>query len=379
MRREYTIAARMSERKQRPDSTAADASRRRLLIVSIAFASIVVFGTLGLYGLGRAHDKPWTMGDCAYMTITTVVTVGYGEIIPVGEVPGGRLLVATLAVFGLGSALLFTSLFTGFLIEGDFLQLRLRRKMQKALREVKDHVIVCGIGTTGVHVVEELLWTKRPLVAIDHDEDKLNKLQDLSPDVVPIVAGNAHDDEVLRAAGIDRAIGLVSALTDDADNLYVVLTARTLNPKLRIVSKGVEVGATDKLRRAGADAVVTPSYIGGVRMVSEMVRPQVVEFLDLMLRDKDKNLRIEEVTLPAESSLVGKQLSDSRIRSATNLLIVALRAHDGRFIYNPGPTETLEAGMALIVLGETDQVLKLRAAVAQGFGGTGKFPAIRQS
>jgi len=253
--------------------------------------------------------------------------------------------------------------------------------MDKALREVKDHVIVCGVGTTGMHVVEELIWTKRALVAIDTDETKLSKLQELSADIVPTVAGNAHDDEVLRTAGIERASGLVSALTDDADNLYVVLTARTLNPRLRIISKGVDVEATEKLRRAGADKVVTPSFIGGVRMVSELVRPQVVEFLDLMLRDKKKNHRIEEVTLPAGSSLIGKQLSDSRIRSATNLLIIALRDEKGDFVFNPRPTETLMAGMALIVLGETDQVLKLRAALTSGFevtGGTGKIPAVNQ-
>jgi voltage-gated potassium channel len=245
--------------------------------------------------------------------------------------------------------------------------------MNRVLDEIRDHIIVCGVGTTGVHVVEELVWTKWPLVAVDRDPVKLDRLQELTPDLLPTVVGDATEDETLERAGIRRARGIVAALTDDKDNLFIVVSARQLNPQLRIIAKGVDMQASEKLKRAGADSVVNPAFIGGVRMVSEMIRPQVVEFLDLMLRDKDKNLRIEEVVVPKGSPLVGKPMFAAQIRQHTNLLVVAVRepaasgAEPGRFVYNPGPETLIVENMALIVLGETESVHKLRGAIGRGF------------
>jgi voltage-gated potassium channel len=352
--------------------------RERIVVASIALFAIFLVGTCGYYAMGRFYlgRYAWDFGECAYMTVITITTVGFGELPHLGRVPGGRAFTVVVLLAGLGVAAYFISALTTYFIEGEFTKARTRRRMTRALEEIRDHIIVCGVGTTGVHCVEELVWTKWPLVAIDRDPARLEKLQDLSVAMLPSVIGDATEDEVLERAGIRRARGIVAALPGDRDNLFIVVSARQLNPSLRIIAKGVDVAAAEKLKRAGADSVVNPAFIGGVRMVSEMIRPQVVEFLDLMLRDKDKNLRIEEVVVPKGSPLVGKPIFEAQIRKKTDLLVVAVReppvtpSQPGKFIYNPGPEMRIVADMALIVLGETQNVHKLRSSIARGFDAT---------
>ncbi|HEX9103540.1 MAG TPA: potassium channel protein [Polyangia bacterium] len=349
--------------------------RERIVVASIALVAIFLVGTFGFYAMGRVYlgSYAWDIGECAYMTVITITTVGFGELPHLARVPGGRAFTVGVLLAGLGVAAYFVSALTTYFIEGEFTKARTRRRMTKALDQIRDHIIVCGVGTTGVHVVEELVWTKWPLVAVDRDATRLERLQELSVDILPTVQGDATEDEVLERAGIRRARGIVAALTDDKDNLFIVVSARELNPTLRIIAKGVDIAAGEKLKRAGADSVVNPAFIGGVRMVSEMIRPQVVEFLDLMLRDKDKNLRIEEVVVPRGSPLVGKPIFEAQIRRHTNLLVVAVReppaapSQAGKFIYNPGPDMRIVENMALIVLGETESVHKLRRSIASGF------------
>jgi voltage-gated potassium channel len=341
----------------------------RVRIITAAVALLVIFlaGTVGLYILGRLYlPHGWEFGECAYFIVITITTVGYNELPRLGQVPGGHLFTSLILLSGLGVALYFVSTLTTFFVEGEFFRVRTRRKMLKSIEKLSDHVIVCGVGTTGIHVVEELLATRWPVVAIDVSEAHLLRATELGTGLLTL-EGDATEDEVLEAAGIRRAKGIVAALTDDKANLFIVVTARGLNPNLRIIAKGVDLKAAEKLRKAGADSVVNPAFIGGVRMVSEMIRPQVVEFLDLMLRDRDKNLRIEEVTVPAGSWMVGKPISEAQIRRHTNLLVVAVREASGRFIYNPGPETEIASGMALIVLGETESVQKLRAGITTGF------------
>ncbi len=349
--------------------------RERILAASVALMGIFAVGTLGYWLMGKAYlgKYAWDVGECAYMTVITITTVGFGELPHLARVPYGRAFTVVVLLAGLGIAAYFVSALTTYFIEGEFTKARTRRKMTRAIDQIRDHIIVCGVGTTGVHVVEELVWTKWPLVAIDRDPLKLERLQELSVNMLPTVMGDATEDETLERAGIRRARGIVAALTGDKDNLFIVVSARQLNPSLRIIAKGVDVQAGEKLKRAGADSVVNPAFIGGVRMVSEMIRPQVVEFLDLMLRDKDKNLRIEEVLVPKGSPLVGKPIFEAQIRKFTNLLVVAVRepptaeAQPGRFVYNPGAEMRIVENMALIVLGETESVQKLRSSIARGF------------
>src|SRR5262249_50914723 len=298
--------------------------------------------------------------------------------LPVETVSGGRLFTSILIFAGLGTALYAASALTTFLVEGEFQHLRMRRKMKKMIDGLSEHILVCGVGAHGAAVVEELVATRWAVVAVDRDVTRLERMRELASADVPAGGGDATEDGALQEAGIERARGLITSLPEDGDNILVIVTARALNPKLKIVAKAEKTKSAEKLRKAGADSVVTPSYIGGVRMVSEMIRPRAIEFLDLMLRDREKNLRIEEVTLPSGSRLHGKPLAEARIRDRTNLLVIAVRdAQTGKFVYNPGPTFQLAEGMSLIVLGETDAVHLLRGAAERGFDPTMSMPAVK--
>jgi voltage-gated potassium channel len=190
--------------------------------------------------------------------------------------------------------------------------------MRKVIARMKNHIIVCGTGATGATVVRELLATRYAFVAVDRDAERLQRLEaEAGKGGFPQLVGDATDDDILIEAGVREASGLVAALPTDKDNLFVTVSARQLNPRIRVVSRAIEPGMDAKLKRAGASDVISPNAIGGMRMASVMIRPQVVEFLDKMLRDRDKNLRIEQVTVPDDSPLVGKALRDTSIRKIT--------------------------------------------------------------
>lgn len=332
--------------------------RRRLLIAGMLLAVVYAIGTSGYYMLGQGR---WSLEDCLYMTVISLTTVGYGETLKgLHDVAYARLFTGILLVAGAGIALYFVSVLTTFLVEGEFLQLRRRRKMKKLIQKLEDHIIVCGMGDTGKHVIRELVATQWKFVAIDNDPEKIELIQSAIPKA-PVMEGDATRDSVLQEAGIERARGIVATLPSDAGNLYVVVTARGLNPQLRVVSRAVDPLAVHKLEVAGADSVVSVNRIGGLRMVSEMIRPSVTNFLDKMMHDKDKNLRFEELIIPESSSLVGKPLAECDLRTERNLLIVAAKdPQSGDYTYSPGPRFMLEAKMTLILLGETASVQRLR-------------------
>jgi voltage-gated potassium channel len=237
--------------------------------------------------------------------------------------------------------------------------------MQKDIDRLSGHVVVAGAGGTGKHVVEELYATRTPFVVIDRSETILRQLsQDLCDGKMLYVHGDATLDHVLVTAGIARARGVVAALTHDKDNLYVTLSARSLNAGARIVSKVVEDEAAPKIMKAGASATVNPTMIGARRLAGELIRPEVHEFMENLVRDKDKNLRLEEVVVGPGSSFVGQQLKDTPIRRETRALVVAVRGSDRVFSYNPEPDYVIGEGTTLIVLGEADSIVKLRKLAA---------------
>jgi voltage-gated potassium channel len=237
--------------------------------------------------------------------------------------------------------------------------------MQRDIAKLSEHIVVAGAGGTGKHVIEELAATHTPFVAIDRNEHVLQQVsQEICGGKLLYVHGDATQDQALLAAGIERARGVVAALTHDKDNLYVTLSARSLNARARIVSKVVEDEAAPKIVKAGATATVNPTMIGARRLASELIRPEVNEFLDQMLRDKDKNLRLEEVIVPAGSKFVGLALKDTPIRRETRALVVAIRGSDRAFAYNPEPDYVIDEGTTLVVLGERDSIVKLRTLVA---------------
>ncbi len=335
---------------------------RRLLLASLAVLSTIVIGTAGYWGIGGGQ---WPLGDCLYQAVIGITTVGFGEIVPLGETAFGRPFTIVLLAGGMVSAGWFVTTAAAFLIEGELSGLTWRKRMNTQVKKLAGHYIVCGGGSTGIHCVRELAAIGAPFVVVDRSEEVARTItRDLG---CPAVVGDATHDEVLVEAGIERARGVISALTEDKDNLFVTVTARALNPALRIVAKAIDPRADGKLRRAGADSVVSPNMIGGLRLVSEMVRPEVVTFLDVMLRDKDRTLRIEEVQVPPCGART-RRICDLGLERH-KLLLLAVKDPAGgerRLHYNPAPERVLGGGETLIVLGEPERVRQLSLEVAAG-------------
>lgn len=225
-----------------------------------------------------------------------------------------------------------------------------------------DHVIVCGASGTGAYIVDELIAARSNVVVIDEDQHALDELAQRHPaELLRCVVGDPTDEDVLKGADLATARGLAAAMKDDKDNIYVIVEARMANPRARIIATATAKSHVDKIRKVGADAIVNPGYIGGLRMVSEMLRPMVVRFLDDMLRDKRSIWRIEEATVERGSSLVGTTLAEAAIRTRFGMTVLAL-SRNGPWIYNPDPNEKILEGTVLVVLGSVDQVAALRAA-----------------
>ena len=332
--------------------------RRRLFAGFFGVLITLAGGSLGYYLIGQGR---WRFDDCLYMTAISLTTVGYGEIIDVGAVPGARLYTMLLILLGMGVIVYFASTVVAFIVEGEIKQYFGRKKMDKEIGKLRNHVIICGGGTTGACTLKEMQTTKTPFVVIEECQENINKMmisEETGP--FPYIIGDASADHILMQAGIEHARGLVAALPEDKDNLFVVISARQLNPKLRIVSRGIEPNIADKLRRVGADAVVSPNRIGGMRMASEVIRPLTVEFLDLMLHETAVTRRVEEVQLGQGAHLAGKTFGQADIRSHADVLVMAAKTPSGEYVHNPRPEFPLEPGTVLIVIGLEHEVDKLR-------------------
>ncbi len=337
---------------------------RRVRSAAVVFGFTFLVGGVGYSVIGGGR---WSLAECFYMTIVTLSTVGFSETLPgMDQSTAARAWTVLLILLGSGTLLYFASTLTAFLVEGDLQGALRRQRMTRLLDSVHDHIIVCGAGATGSHVVSELLATHTPFVVVDKDPERLERLADEAGPTFLFVRGDAADDHTLEEAGIRRASGLVAALTEDRDNVFVCVTARALNESLRIVAKGVNQENVQKLRRAGADEVVAPAFIGGLRLASVMLRPTVVSFLDTMIRDRNFPRRIEEITVPATSSLVGSTLGATNFRQVSDALVIAVRDDAGEHHYNPGPDTVLEAGSTLIVMVRTDHLQQLRRIVYEG-------------
>jgi len=338
-------------------------SRQPHLVRPLVFLVFIVFaGGTWLYYLGHGR---WSYWEAVYTTVISATTVGYGEPEGLREVPYARLLLVGVIVTSIGTAAYLQSNLTTFLVE-DVLGQSLRvRRMTKQIEAIKDHVIVAGAGSTGRHVIRELLATRTRFVVIDRDREHLERLSsEIADGKMLYVIGDATNDATLLSAGVERAQGVVAALTEDKDNLYVTLSARTLNANARIVSKVILPDAAKKMMRAGATSTVSPNMIGGLRMAHELLRPTAVQFLDRMMSAKGQVLRIEEVAVPEGSWFAGRPLKELPIRSETKLLVVAVY-EDEAFHYSPDPNFTVEAGMTLVVMGELDNIERLREMVPE--------------
>jgi len=311
------------------------------LFVILAFAvGVVGYGVLG------SGEYRWL--DAVYMTVITLTTVGYSEVIDMSGRPGGRIFTTLLLLWGVGAFLYFFSSFTAFLVEGHIQHFLWRRRMSRAIRRLSGHIIVCGGGHTGRYIMQELTATQHPFVLIESSQERVEELSKMLKGPFPAVIGDATDDDSLRAAAIERASGLVACVSNDRDNLIATVSARMLRPDLRIVCRCIDERVAHKIRKAGADAVVLPKQIGGLRMISEILRPTAVSFLDLMLRDRERNLRVEATRIAGESPLAGETVGDLRRRGIEDMLILALSEGDGSWVFAPGDDHRLEAGMSVV-------------------------------
>lgn len=323
----------------------------RLVLIVLAILLVVLGGSLGYFILfGGDAD----FMRCLYMTIISITSVGYGEIIPVtGNVPA-EIFTMILITFGMGIGLYGLSTLTALLIEGELSGILRKNKMQKKIQKLRNHYIVCGGGETGQPTIAEIVKNREAVVLIEREREKIEKCSSIEG--LLYIEGDATEDENLIAAGIENAAGIIISLPSDKDNLYVTMTARMLNKNIRIISKMTNPQLTAKLKKAGADSVVSPNTIGALRLASEMLRPTVVNFLDSMLRSQQGNLRIHQINVSEGSRHMGKKLAESGLNDRFNLLVLGAQRPGGDIEFNPPPAQAMEPGLTLIVMGDMEDI-----------------------
>jgi voltage-gated potassium channel len=340
-------------------------NRKKIFVSILMFLAIFLIGVVGFKFFGGPGVS---LLDSAYMTAITVSTIGYGEVVDLSTHPAGRVFNILFIILSLGTIAFAVSSITAFIVEGELKNLLGRRRMEKDIAKLKDHYIVCGSDETAQTVIRELLLTERDFVVIEPARERWERLG-ATPGLLSI-QGDPAEDEVLLKAGLDRARGLLVSLPTDEANVFVTITARSLNPKVRIIAKGLDPRSHEKMKKAGADSVVSPAFIGGMRMVSDMVRPAVVTFLDKMLYDKERTLRVEEVTVGAGSPAAGRTIGEAGIRERTGALVVAIkRAGSSAYEFNPTAAALVGEGDTLIFIGSpamVDEVEKLVRGDAPG-------------
>ncbi len=323
---------------------------RKIIIIAVIFVLLILGGTFGYMFF---ENMGFWMG--MYLTIITVFTVGYGDFVPIH--PAGRVFTVFLVITSVSFVFYTFTKVTETMIEGELRGLYKRRKMNKEISRLHDHYIVCGFGRIGKEICKILKEHHRPFLVIEKDEDELKSLEELQ---YMRLQGDASADEVLQTAGIERAKGLVSVVASDADNLYITLTARGLNPNLFIMARSSGgPGVQTKLKRAGATKVISPYSIGARRMAHLIVRPTVTDFIDLTMRAGELDLMMEELLVSPTSHLNGKNLVESEIRKKYDVIVVAIKRQDGVMLFNPKPDSVIMAGDILIVLGATDHIVGL--------------------
>ncbi len=321
------------------------------LIISFSFLIVVVaVGTIGYMII-----ENWHFFDALYMTIITIGTVGFREVAPLSH--PGQVFTMWLIIFGIGVGGYALANLSAFIVEGHIQNIFRGRKMQKQINQLQNHIIVCGYGRTAVEIVNELVKAKKPFVIIENKEDVI---EELKAHGLLVLDGDATDDEVLEEAGVYRAEGLITTLPNDADNVYVVLTARGMNPKLRIVSRAIDEQSSRKLMRAGANKVISPYAIAGKRMANLLLKPRIVDFLDIMSQSEELELKIEEVKIEKNSPLVNHTLRESNIKAETGgATVIGYLDSSGRIIINPPGELVLKEGLVLFVLGTNQQINRL--------------------
>lgn len=321
---------------------------RKNLGLFAALAIVLLIGTMGysIFGEGR-----YSVVDCLYMTIITITTIGYGEIIDLSNKPLARVFTIFIAFSGIGIAAYLFSNVTAFMVEGRLQEIFWRRKMEKMIGKLKQHYIICCVEGVGFYIAKELKSTQRPYVIVDHAKARAERVIGHLDNEL-FLEGDPTDSDLLIKAGINNAQGLFAVARDDNENLVISLTAKTLNSGLKVVATCNDLKNTEKIKKAGADAIVSPSFIGGLRVVSEMIRPTVVSFLDTMMRDKEKNLRIEEISIT--ESFVNKPIKTLSLKKYPNILLLAIKRKES-WVYNPSENYILQQDDILIFMSSPEE------------------------
>ncbi len=326
----------------------------RLFLAFALLVFVLLVGTLGYFLI-----EGWDLFDAFYMTIITLSTVGFGEVHPLSE--AGRLFTIFLIFAGVGIAFYVFTMVTETIISGQLQDFLGRRRLEAKLEALHEHYIICGYGRIGRHICH-IIAKEVPFVIVEKDPEVIKEIE---KEGFLYLEGDATQEEVLKRVGIDRAKGLVSVLRSDADNVYITLTARSLNPKLFILARADEEHVEKKLKRAGADKVVSPYLIGARRMALIILRPAVTDFLELVTPEQNLELQLEEIRISDRSDLVGKTLLESGIRKFSGVIILAVKKVTGEMVFNPPPNYLFEAGDVLVALGDR-KGLSLLEEVASG-------------
>lgn len=327
-------------------------SSRRLRTGLLAFVAVVVAGTLGYLGFG------FPPLEALFQTIITVTTVGFGEVRHFSA--GEEIFTIILILAGVGTAAYTFSVLVEMFVEGYLADEFGRRRMKRQITQMDNHVVLCGWGRVGRAIAQSLSMLDDDVVVVDQSPDRIATVDG------PAVCGDATDEQVLLAAGLQRARVLITALNGDADNLYVTLTGRSLCPDLFIVSRTASESAVAKLLQAGADRVVNPQELGGAHMAALARQPQVAEFLDVVMHAGNLEFRLEQIDVHPDSSLVGQTLRSARVHARTGALVLALRHPEEPFQTNPPPEATVTRGDVLVAIGNVEQIQALRALALDG-------------
>jgi len=338
--------------------------RKRLISAGVLFVGLLSVSVTGYRLLGGPSV---TFLQALYMAVITLAGVGYGEIVDTARNPALRVFNMFVVLFGVAVTVYVFSVVAAFLVEIEVTNPFWRRSMQKRISELNDHFIVCGLGDTGRYAAEELQKSGSQYVVVDLHEETIKKVRETHPHLfkdVLYVVGDATEEEALEQAGIERARGLITALPTDKDNLVVTVIVHQRFPNLRIVARAADQNFSERMVRAGAKATVSPSHIGGLRMASEIIRPHVVGFLDLMLKDQSQTLRVEEIEVTESSPWKGTPLSELQIHSKHNLLVLAVKhaSHTAapKLWVNPPDKLVIKDGTAIIVMGDVNDIREAR-------------------
>jgi len=325
--------------------------QRRFILIALAIAGVLAIGTAGFVLI-----EGWPVFDALYMTLTTMTTVGYMEIHPLHF--WGRVFNTFLILIGVTTILVSLGAVTQGVIEMEFGEVLGKRRTKRMIDKLENHFIVCGFGRVGRGAAAELRHAGVPLVVVDRDPERVERAMTAG---MLAVSADSTRDETLHQVGITRARGMVAALATDADNLFVLLSAKALNPKIYVATRAAEEGAEDKMRRAGADAVFAPYAMAGHRLAQALLRPHVVQFLDFATGAIDLAVAMEQVRVAERCEAVGKTIAELQIRRALGVVVLAVRKRDGEMLFNPPAGTAIHAGDYLIVMGKQPDLQALEA------------------